>query len=111
VASDYYRRYLDPTASTDTHNGYTEENKDVSVSLGDYNPAQWWNQDTGTYVSNNYVSNRNNAMSETALTYDEGSHEIHQGNSYFAIERDGDGNPVRLVGQEGLKEYAGSRNL
>ena len=101
LASDYYRRYLDPTASTATHNGYTEENKDVSVSLGDYYPAQWWNQDTGTYVSNNYVSNRNTALNETTLTYDEGSHAIHQGNTYFAIERDDDGKPVRLVGQEG----------
>ena len=101
IASDYYRRYLDPTASSTTHNAYTEENKDIAVSLGDYNPAQWWNQDTGTYVRNNYVSNRNNALNETALTYNEGGNTISQGNTYFAIERDENGKPVRLVGQEG----------
>lgn len=104
VASDYYRRYLDPSADTASGNAFTQENKNtVTVTKS----GEWTNYDVDppVQVETNSVTNRNTILDATSVTID-GNNRISHGNYYLGIEKDGDGTPVRLVRTQNASEAA-----
>ncbi len=98
LASDFYRRYLDPSAAQAT----TEENAST-VTVTDGTPPTWTDTQ-GNTIHNNYVSNRNTVLNQTSVGVNNG--QISHGNQYLAIERDAAGTPVRLVGQSSAANAA-----
>ena len=109
TASDWYRRYLDPSAS----NAITEEDSDKVTVVYDYT-----NQD-GTVANHiNRNSDQTRAFeNQTAVNIyddpDDGkeTYKIYHGawnagNNYLGIAFDENGNPVRLTGQNSIDEAA-----
>ncbi|MBQ9061604.1 MAG: Cna B-type domain-containing protein [Eubacterium sp.] len=103
VASDYFRRYLDPGADT----GTTEENRENVNVTRDY---VWDNN--GTQVEANHIERSNqagqltrNMMNNTTVAIS-GDGLISHGSNYLAIERDAAGTPVRLVGNSNSSDAA-----
>ena len=93
IASDYYRRYLDPSSDTAwlQEQSITSGQQDYVVVTKDGDFVN-----NGETVETNHVSNRNAPMNATTLTFSNGT--ISHNGQYFAIERDANGDPVRLVG-------------
>lgn len=95
LASDYYRRYLNPADA----DGITEENSgNVSLQYG----QAWWDNEQGVWVTPSTVSNRANILNQTALNYY--NQRVYRqpwgDNNHFGVELDSNGNPVRLIGQQ-----------
>ena len=106
IASDYYRRYLDPSSEK----GWLEEKSWPKNNAGQYTGSYAPGyvkvhkdgdfQNNGETVEINHVEDRSDALADTALTIgNDGT--ISQGNYYLAIERDAAGTPVSIKRQEG----------
>ena len=106
IASDYYRRYLDPSSEK----GWLEEKSWPKNNAGQYTGSYAPGyvkvhkdgdfQNNGETVEINHVEDRSDALADTALTIgNDGT--ISQGNYYLAIERDSAGTPVSIKRQEG----------
>ena len=95
LASDYYRRYLNPAAA----NAITEENSG-NVQLDNGSP--WWDAEQNMLIYPSTVRDRSNILRETALNYynQRGYREPWNGNNHFGVELDGNGTPVRLIGKQ-----------
>ena len=95
LASDYYRRYLNPADA----DAITEENNgNVSLSYG----QPWWDNDQGVWVTPSTVNNRAGILNQTALNYynQQVYRQPWDANNHFGVELDSNGKPVRLIGQQ-----------
>ena len=112
TASDFYRRYLNPASNggtTEEVSTVTDAASQVAVTVADTgNPPTWVNPNDGQTVHVNSVTNRQNALSQTSVSIETsgGTSTIRHGDTYFGIERDANGTPVRLVPQTGSVERA-----
>ena len=106
IASDYYRRYLDPNSDS---GWLQEQNKDSSASSYVTVTFDYRFQNQGEWIEANHIADPNGRvapLNATNLNID-GSGRISHRNSdgtsgkYFAIERDEAGTPVRLTNQDG----------
>ena len=113
TASDWFRRYLNPSSVL----GTTEEVKEGTAAAGEpgnvgvtvTKTGEWTNvYDHNNVVEINSITNRQNAVSQTSVTIDsaDGVSTIRHGSDYFGFERDENGTPVRLVPQTGETERA-----
>ena len=113
TASDWFRRYLDPSSAS----GTTEEVKAGTAAADEpgyvgvtvTKTGEWTNiYDHNNVVEINSITNRQTAVSQTSVTIDsaDGVSTIRHGSDYFGIERDENGTPVRLVPQTGEIERA-----
>ena len=106
IASDYYRRYLDPSSEK----GWLEEKSwpkdNQGQYIGSYESGYVKVHKDGTFVNNgetvetNHVEDRSDALADSRLTIGNDG-KISQGNYYLAVERDAAGTPVRIKRQEG----------
>ena len=113
TASDWFRRYLDPSSAL----GRTEEVKSGTAAASEpgyvgvtvTKTDEWINvYDHNNVVEVNSITNRQTAVSQTSVTIDsaDGVSTIRHGSDYFGFERDENGTPVRLVPQTGEIERA-----
>ena len=95
-ASDFYRRYLNPSED----DALTEE-KSSNVSL-DNHWQNRWRDDQGVENYPNTISNRDNILNQTQLSYyDEHIYRDPWGSGKcFGIETDENDIPVRLIGNQ-----------
>ena len=98
LTSDYYRRYLDPSSNQAwLQEQSTDENERGYVTVT--KDRDWYDSDDGKWYVENHINNpqdRIGPLLDTNLSFS-GDMISHDGN-YLAIERDANGDPVRLVG-------------
>lgn len=113
TASDWFRRYLDPSSDSGTteevRSGTDAASLPGNIGVTVTSTGSWFNQnDHNNEVEINRITNRQNAKSTTSVTIDTagGTSTIRHGSTYFGIERAADGTPVKLVPQTGETERA-----
>ena len=104
-ASDYYRRYIDPSAATglsQEHGKYANgEAADPEQVEKEKNNTVYVTVEPEGQPPNKTVSDRSAAMHDTSFSISaEAQFKIYSGSDYMGVERDADGN-LRLSGKKG----------